>query len=222
MLAGPEITQIGKHLPGVKELREQIEIIAVALGWLLAVTKSLIEYTHSRLSLISRRNKELHRAGELVAVLSQLATAKLPEEQSVALHKEVQSSLNGILQDIEKLNVKLLAFDKDPNSRLNMAQKLFLLFRPNGWRSITLLLLTYASVIGGVAVAMVKHASLHVGYVLEVSTPLLLAALFHHWALEERRRVLGAARPVSSRLFFIHLPDQLRVLLAQISFLMNC
>ena len=70
MWAGPELPQFAKHLPGTKELREQIEIIAVAFGWLLAVGKTCIEYTHSRLSIASRRTKELHRAGELVGRIS--------------------------------------------------------------------------------------------------------------------------------------------------------
>ena len=220
MWAGPEL--IPRHLPGVKELREQIEIIAVALGWLLAVAKTCIEYTHSRLSIASRRNKELHRAGELVGFLAQLSTARLPEEQSHALHNEAQVSLQEILQDIEKLNTRLSTLDKDPNSRLNVAQKMFLLFRPRGLQSITLLVLTYAAFIGGITVVLIRHASWHLGYILEVSTAFLLAGLFHHWALEERRRILGAARRTNGRFFFIHAPQSIRVFLAQLAFLFNC
>ena len=222
MLAGPELTQVGKYLFRIKEFKEQIQIIVVVSGSVLAVTRSLIQYTHSRVNLVARRNKELQRAGELVTFLSQLSTAKLSEEQAVVLRQEIQTSLQGVLQDVEKVNGKLLVLERDPNSRLHLAQKLFLLFRPKGWRSIALMLLTYASVIGGTAVALVQHASLHVGYILEVSTPLLMAVLFHHWALAERRRVLGAGKPVSHRFFFIHLPEQLRVLVAQTGFLLHC
>ncbi|PYP85373.1 MAG: hypothetical protein DMG65_20840 [Candidatus Angelobacter sp. Gp1-AA117] len=222
MLAGPEITQVGKYLFTLKEFKEQIQIIVVVFGSVLALTRSLIQYTHSRVNVIARRNKELHRAGELVGFLSQLSTAKLPEEQNLALHKEVQVSLEHALQDIDKLNLKLLALEKDPNSHLNPAQKIFLFFRPKGWRSVTFVLLTYACVIGAVAIAMVKHASVHLGYLLEVGTPFLLGFLFHHWALEERRRVLGAAHRRNTRFFFFHMPEQLRVFLAQIVFLLNC
>ena len=222
MLAGPEITQVGKYFSNLKEFKEQIQIIVVVFGSGLAVTKSLIQYIHSRANLIARRNKELHRAGELVGFLSQLSTAKLPEEQNLALHKEVQVSLEQVLEDIEKLNHKLLVLEKDPNSHLNPARKIFLFFRPKGWRSITFVLLTYACVIGVVAVAMVKHASLHLGYLLEIGTPLLLAFLFHHWTLEERRRGLGAAPRANTRFFFFHMPEQFRVFLAQITFLLNC
>jgi len=222
MWAGPELPQFAKHLPGTKELREQIEIIAVAFGWLLAVGKTCIEYTHSRLSIASRRTKELHRAGELVGFLAQLSKANLTEEQSRALHSEAQVSLQEILHDIEKLNTKLSTLDKDPNSRLNAAQKMFLLFRPMGWRSITLLVLTYAAFISGITVVLVRHASWRLGYVFEVSVAFLLAGLFHQWALEERRRVRGASEPANGRFFFIHAPQNIRVFFAQLSFLFSC
>lgn len=220
MWAGPDLFQLAKHLPNMKEIREQGEIIAIVFGWLLAVVKGLSEYAHSRAGATSRRNKELQRAGELVAFLSQLPAANLPEQQSKSLHKEGEKSLQEILHEIEKLNARTALLDRDPNSRLHFAQKCFLLFRPKSRTGMALVGLTYAALLALLSVFVTRHASLSVGYI-EVSAALLAVVLFHRWTLEERRRALGAPVPSNSRLFFIHLPATIRVFLAQVTFLLT-
>ena len=221
MWAGPDLFQLAKHLPNMKEIREQGEIIAIVFGWLLAVVKGLSEYAHSRAGATSRRNKELQRAGELVAFLSQLPAANLPEQQSKSLHKEGEKSLQEILHEIEKLNARTALLDRDPNSRLHFAQKCFLLFRPKSRTGMALVGLTYAALLALLSVLVTRHASLSKGYIFEVSAALLAVVLFHRWTLEERRRALGAPVPSNSRLFFIHLPATIRVFLAQVTFLLT-
>ena len=130
MWAGPDLFQLAKHLPNMKEIREQGEIIAIVFDGCWPLSKVCL---NTRTAAPARLPAETRNFSVPANWWPFSRSSPLPiSRNSKASHctKRVKSRWQEILHEIEKLNARTALLDRDPNSRLHFAQKCFLLFQP--------------------------------------------------------------------------------------------
>lgn len=204
-------------------LGEHIEAVIAVGGTVITGAKTLSEYSHSRSSLISKRNEQIQRVGELAGCYGHLRALALEHEYKATLQEQLQQQIDECFSEIRDLNAKLEEGNKDPNWKLSNWKRFFLWYKPLGWRERVPHWLTYvcfAVVVWlGVRIA-VNWADDGPSHLMFAFMLLAFTFVFHYWSLDGRRRELnyrGQPGRISG-LLLVQAPENGRMLLGQIFF----
>lgn len=211
----------GSSLLGL--LWEHIEQVITVGGVIIAGGKILSEHSKSLSSLTSQRNDELQRAGELAGHYQHLMTAPLPQEHKDLLQRQIQQRIQECVSTIGQLEQRLQEGEKDPNWNLSTWKKLFLWYKPLGWREFVPRVLTYICFVAAVWLSIRGAISWRddgLSHLMLAFMLLAFAFVFHYWAFDGRRQELGYRKELGriSRLLLIQAPENGRMLVAQICF----
>src|SRR5207237_1317011 len=182
----------------------------------------------------SKRNDELARAGKFVDLSKQFANENLAPEQQQAFKKHIQECLQESLARIDDLDRHLALIRQDPNSTLNIHERMFLLFRPLDSRGWVLHFLTYGAVLllgwylfqsgvdgaGNFSAERLFTSWKPSTRYLDLLSLVFLVLLFRAWSLTERKRALGYQKSVGqlARFLVVQCPESMRMLVAQLLF----
>lgn len=211
----------GSSLLGL--LWEHIEQVITVGGVIIAGGKILSEHSKSRSTLAAKRNDELQRAGELAGHYQHLMTAPLPQEDKELLQQQIQQRIQECLSAVRELDQRLREAEKDPNSKLSTWSKIFLWYKPLGWREFVPHVLTYICFVAAVWLSIRGFISWKddgPSHLMFAFMLLAFAFVFHYWAFDGRRQELGYHKELGrlSRLLLIQAPENGRMLLGQICF----
>jgi len=102
------------------------------VGTIATLRKNVSDLTE-RKTLRSKKEKEQANLADLVDLRRKLDA--LESEPYSAIRRQADSEVNESSQRLSSLITEELELSKDPNSKLSLAQRLFLLFRPVGLRA---------------------------------------------------------------------------------------
>lgn len=211
----------GSSLLGL--LWEHIEQVITVGGVVIAGGKILSEHSKSLSTLASKRNDELQRAGELAGHYQHLLTAPLPQEPKDLLQQQIQQRIQECVATIRQLDQRLQESEKDPNSKLSTWSKIFLWYKPLGWREFVPHALTYICFVAAVWLTIrgiISWKDDGPSHLMFSFMLLAFAFVFHYWSFDGRRQELGYHKELgrTSRLLLIQAPENGRMLVAQICF----
>ena len=194
---------------------EHIEQVITVGGVVIGAGKFLSEHSKSLSSLTSKRDEELQRVGELAGHYQHLVAAPLAQEHKELLQKQIRERIQDCVSNISQFEQRLQEGEKDPNSKLSTWQKIFLWYKPLGWREFVPRVLTYICFAAAVWLGVGGTTHIMLAFML-----VAFAFVFHYWAFDGRRQELGYRKELGriSCLLLIQAPENGRMLLAQMCF----
>jgi hypothetical protein len=200
-----------------------IETVIAVGGTIIGAGKTLSEHSKGQSTLTSKRNEELQRAGELAGHYQHLIAAPLAQEYKELLQQQVQERIQECVSTIKDLDQQLREGEKDPNWKLSTWKKVFLWYKPLGWRESVPHVLTYicsAAAVWFCTQIAINWENNGPSHPMLAFMLLAFAFVFHYWSFDGRRRELGYRKELGqiSRLLLIQAPENGRMLLGQICF----